>query len=233
MPILQDVAVTLTPEDVIAAQGQKRIRPELLRQAEQAIALGQALWRPQAVYDWFEVGTVDREWVHVSHPADAGVQAILHVGPGARLLVGARRVLVSAGTIGPDLERRVHELHQAGDELTSYLLDCAGVVALGAIGAAQRCLVEEEAATEGWGVGEALSPGSLAGWQLQGQRELCSLLPLDLIGVRLNEQCVLDPQKSFSVLIGLGPGYSNTKVGSVCKTCALRHTCWRRREEVV
>jgi len=69
------------------------------------------------------------------------------------------------------------------------------------------------------------------GWPLRGQRELCSLLPLDEIGVHLNKYYVLEPHKSFSSLIGLGPGYESGQVGSICKYCALRDTCWRRREE--
>ncbi len=103
------------------------------------------------------------------------------------------------------------------------------MVALGAVGEAMRCLAEEAAAERGWGVSPSLSPGSLVGWPLRGQRELCALLPLDEIGVRLNSHCVLEPHKSVSALIGLGPDYESGHVGSVCKYCALQDTCWRRR----
>jgi hypothetical protein len=78
-------------------------------------------------------------------------------------------------------------------------------------------------------VSAALSPGSLVGWPLAGQRELCALLPLTDIGVRLNAHCVLEPHKSASVVIGLGPGYASHEVGSVCRYCSLADTCWRRR----
>ncbi len=94
-----------------------------------------------------------------------------------------------------------------------------------------RCLAEETAAGLGWGVSPSLSPGSLVGWSQRGQRDLCALLQLDDIGVRLNEYCVLEPHKSASGLIGLGPGYESARVGSVCKYCALQKTCWRRRED--
>jgi hypothetical protein len=143
----------------------------------------------------------------------------------------AQGVLAGVGTIGPALEARVHELQAAGESLQSYLLDSAGVVALGAVGEALRCLAEEMAGQRGWGVSPALSPGSLVGWPLKGQKEVCASLPLADIGVRLNAHYVLEPHKSFSAVIGLGPGYESTKVGSVCKFCALRKTCWRRREE--
>jgi len=228
MPIIEGVPVAITADEILAARGRKRTSPGLLRDAEAAIDMGRGLWQPVAYYDWFEVLGVDGEAVRL---AANGAEAVLEVGPKADLLAPARRLLVAVGTIGPALERRVAELQAEGEVLTSYLLDSAGVVALGAVGEALRCLAEETAAEQGWGVGAALSPGSLVGWPLQGQRALCGLLALDQIGVRLNKYCVLEPHKSVSVTIGLGPGYEGKHVGSVCKFCALQDTCWRRREE--
>jgi hypothetical protein len=230
MPILQDIPIALTAEEIIPSRGKGGVRPELLQEAEQVIALGQDLWRPLAVYDRLEVHGVNGEHVHLVPPDQEGEEAILHVGPKATLLDGAQQVLIGVGTIGSALEKRVHDLQVAGEGLLSYLLDSAGVVALGAVGEAFRCLAEETAETQGWGVSAALSPGSLVGWSLRGQKAVCALLPLHEIGVRLNSHYVLEPHKSFSAVIGLGPGYDSNKVGSVCKYCALRKTCWRRRE---
>ncbi len=229
MPILRDIPITLDPEAVVAARGGQPPRPGLIRVAQEAIALGQTLWQPVAVYDRFDLQAVDGEGVILAHPS--GPKSVLHVGPKADLLAPAVQVLVSVMTIGPALEQRVHELQAAGEGLKSYLLDSAGVLALGAVGEAVRCLAEEIAAAQGWGVSPALSPGSLVGWPVQGQRELCALLPLEQIGVQLNEYCVLVPHKSVSVLIGLGPGYQARHVGSVCQYCALQDTCWRRRAD--
>ncbi|MFC2015932.1 hypothetical protein ACFLUM_03270 [Chloroflexota bacterium] len=229
MPILKDIPVELTPEQVVASQGKRRISTGLLQDAGNAIALAQTLWQPQAVYDWFDVSGLDGEYLTVLSSAASAVGAVLHIGSKADLLAATQVLLVGVGTIGPALERQVRDLQMAGESLQSYLLDSAGVVALGAVGEALRCLAEETAGEQGWGVSAALSPGSLVGWQLQGQRDLCGLLPLDSIGVELNEYFVLKPHKSFSVAIGLGPGYASVKVGSVCRYCALKDTCWRRR----
>lgn len=229
MPILRNIPVTLTAEEIIAAPKTRRINPSLLRDAEEAIAVGQTLWQPQAVYDWIDVRKVDGELAILS--ASNGSETVLHIGPKADLLAPAKRVLVSLVTIGPALEQKVNELQNGGDHMKAYLLDSAGVVALGATGEALRCLVEETASELGWGVSPSLSPGSLVGWSLRGQRALCALLPLDEIGVRLNEHCVLEPHKSASGLVGLGPGYELAHVGSVCRFCALQNSCWRRRED--
>jgi hypothetical protein len=231
VPILRDIPITLTAEQVIAAQGQRRIRPQLLSDASEAIALGETLWQPAIAYDWFEVKAVEGEFATLHTPNNVDGETTLHLGPKADLLDSARRVAVSVATIGPGLEERVQELQSAGDSLRAYLLDSVGVVALGTTGEAIRCLVEETAADRQWGVGAHLSPGSLVGWRLQGQHALCSLLPLDAIGVHLSKHHVLEPHKSASGLIGIGPGYKSTTVGSVCKWCALKNTCWRRRKD--
>lgn len=232
MPILRDIPVALKAEEIVASKV-KTINPTLLQGAKEALARARRLWQPAAVYEWFDVQRIEGECVYLSGQSEAGPvggNAVLHVGPRADLLASARRVLVSVGTIGPALEQHVGELQAAGEALQAYLLDSAGVVALGAVGEALRCIVEEAAVDRGWGVSPSLSPGSLAGWRVQGQRELCALLPLATIGVRLNAHCVLEPHKSASGLVGLGPDYESTHVGSICKYCALQNTCWRRRE---
>jgi hypothetical protein len=240
MPILRDVAITLTTKKLLAAQGRNEHQPGLVAAAKEAIALGQTLFAPAAVYDEFEVRGVAREWVAFTPgpsptrgrgvAAGRGEGIGLTVGPKADLLAPAQRLLVAVYTIGPALEARVSELYRMGEPLLSYMLDCVGIMALGLVGERLRRLAEEQAAGRGWGVSPALSPGGLVGWPVQGQRELCAMLPLADIGVWLNEYCVLEPHKSVSMVIGLGPGYESHEVGSVCHYCALRDTCWRRRE---
>jgi hypothetical protein len=229
MPTLHDIPIDLKAEDIIASPRKDQIRPSLLRQAEEAIALGQTLWHPACVYDWFEVRTVEGEGATLL--SSEGAETVLQIGPKADLVAPAQRVLVGVVTIGPALEQKTQELHAAGDSMMSYLLDSAGVVALGVAGEALRCLAEEAAEELGWGVSPSLSPGSLVGWSLRGQHDLCGLLPLEEIGVRLTNHSVLEPHKSASGLVGLGPGYDSARVGSVCKYCALQKTCWRRRED--
>lgn len=229
MPILREIPIRLKAEDIIASPNQGQHRPALLRLAEEAISLGQTLWQPACVYDWFDVLSVEGERATFSGPN--GTETVLEIGRKADLMAPARRAVVGVVTIGPALEQKVRELQAAGDSMMSYLLDSAGVVALGAAGEALRCVAEETAEELGWGVSPSLSPGSLVGWPLRGQHALCGLLPLEQIGVRLTKHAVLEPHKSASGLVGLGPGYESTRVGSVCKYCALQKTCWRRREE--
>jgi len=161
MPTLRDIPVALTAKEIIAAPKTRRINPALLRDAEEAIAVGQTLWQPQAIYEWIDVRQVEGERAILC--ASNGSEAVLNIGPKADLLAPAKRVLVSLITIGPSLEQRVNELQNCGEHMKAYLLDSAGVVALGAAGEALRCLVEDTARELGWGVSPSLSPGSLVG----------------------------------------------------------------------
>ncbi|HIC88829.1 MAG TPA: hypothetical protein EYP04_05460 [Anaerolineae bacterium] len=221
------MSIALTTEEVIGAVTRRgrQPAPALVEATEEAIALGQNLWQPAAVYGWFNVRGVLGEQLELSVDHVA-----LTIGPHADLLAPAKRVMVAVYTIGPALEREVSELERAGESLLAYMLDSAGVMALGIVGEAVRHVVEAEAAAQTWGVSPALAPGSLVGWSLQGQEALCALIPVEDIGVLLNGYGVLVPHKSGSVLIGMGPGYRATRVGSVCHLCALANTCWRRRD---
>jgi hypothetical protein len=232
---LRDIPVQVTPEEVLRAQYGQRgrsVQGWLVEAAEEAIAMSRPLVAPAAVWEMFPVREVTGQHVLLSADGDPqGVTARLTVGPRVDLLAPARQVMAAVYTIGPVLERRVEELNGAGEATLAYMLDCVGVMALGAVGDHLRVLAEEAAMERGWGVGPALSPGSLVGWDLRGQRDLCALLPLEEIGVRLNKQCVLVPHKSVSMLIGMGPGYDSAHVGSVCRFCSLADHCWRRRED--
>lgn len=231
MIVSSDIPITVTPEEVLLAQffgRRKSFPPSILESAHKAIVMGQALFAPATVYDEFPVQRIEGDELLLD--AD-GRTARLQIGPKIDLLRPARRVMAAVSTIGAALEERISQLQESGEALDAYMLDSVGVVALGAVGEAFRRTVEGRALELGWGVSPALSPGSLVGWSLRGQRQLCALLPMETVGVRLNAHQVLEPHKSASTLIGLGPGYSSGKVGSVCRFCSLADSCWRRKKD--
>jgi hypothetical protein len=231
LTILHDIPLHLTAQQLLEELGSSP-RPALTAAAEQAVVRAEALAVPMAVRGEFAVSGVSGGQVMLAAGSDPDRPvACLHVGSKADLLAPARQVVIAVYTIGPALEGEVRRLNTQ-DALLAYLLDSAGVLALAAVGEALRAQIEQQAAGQGWGVSPALGPGSLAGWHLAGQRELCALLPLEQIGVRLNEMCVLEPHKSVSMLVGLGPDYPSAHVGSVCVYCNLAAHCWRRRESL-
>jgi hypothetical protein len=221
MPVLKDIEIHISIDDLLRAQGSAAQRPAVRETAQWAIGEAQRLAEPAAVWALLPVHQVDGERARVG-------EAWLRVGPHADLLAPARQALVSVVTIGPALEEEVRRLVQGGNLLESFMLDSAGVLALAAVGDSLRRLAENLAAQRKWGVSLALAPGSLVGWPIHDQKALCSLLDLAAIGVILNSSQVLVPHKSASRLVGLGPDYTARQVESACRFCPQRETCWRR-----
>jgi hypothetical protein len=230
MPVLREITFELTPDEAAEIIGRGRSIPALKSEIGWAIETLSEVWQPAAVVEILPVLAVNGEEVRVKSPK-TGAEVGLRLGPKADLMAPARLVQVSASTLGPALDKRVKELNQMGEPMKSFVLDSVGVLGLWQVGQAVRRLAEKTAADRGWGVGRGLSPGSLIGWSLQDQPRLCNLLPLEEIGVQVLESCVLVPLKSASLAIGLGPDYQAQKVGSVCRWCHNRETCWRARDD--
>ncbi len=226
MQILTDIAFDYSLERVVEIVSRGRDLPDLEAETRWAMDRLKELWRPRAIVERVAVKGQAGDKVTVGR--FDGDETVMTLGPKAHLLAPAREALVCVSTIGSEVEARAKQLAQDGEMMKSYLLDQVGVIALSEIGVAFRRLAEREAAKRGWGVSPSLSPGSLIGWELSGQRELCSLVDLTAIGVELNQTDILIPFKSASALVGLGPDYEDKTVGSVCHWCHHRRECWRR-----
>lgn len=226
MPIIRDTPITIDRNEILNRQMKGEPSPLIAEATDWAIARALELVEPASAYTVLDSAGVEGEELVL----EGGAR--LKLGPHADLIAPAQRVIASVTTIGSRLEEEVRRL-MAGPEMTKgYMLDCAGVVAVGQASMVIRELVEEMAREEGWGVGPSLYPGSPMGWNVRGQRDLLSLIPIDEIGVTLTSSYMLVPQKSGSGLIGTGPGYEQSQVGTLCHWCSLQSSCWRRRERV-
>ena len=228
MPIRRDIPFELQLPEVLHALSRGRRNPSwLAAPAGEAIDRSRGLCDPVIVYDWVDVALVNGAPALVN--ASGGGPTPLGIGPHAHLLAEARQALVSVNSIGGRLDAAVHDLRRGGNALAAYLLDCVGVMALGKVADAAARIAEDRARELGWGVGFRISPGSLEGWPIERQSELCGLLPLAEAGIILNESGLLAPFKSASGLIGIGPNYRRSTAGSVCGLCRLRKNCWRKK----
>ncbi|MDJ0669104.1 MAG: vitamin B12 dependent-methionine synthase activation domain-containing protein [Desulfobacterales bacterium] len=230
MPIRRDIPVHMTAEEVMAAVSRGRRDPSwMAAPAKKALEQAISLIDPVVVFDWVTVTDVEGEGVWII-PAAGGKPFPLRLGPNAGLMEGARVALASVNSIGGRLDDAVRTLNAQGDAFEGYLLDCVGVVALSKVGDAAARMAEDRAKEMGWGVGARLAPGSLVGWDTARQTEICDLLPLEAADIRLTDSGLIVPFKSASGLIGVGPGYRDTTVGSVCGLCRLKDGCWRRKD---
>jgi len=210
--------LNLSLEEFLEAQGDALRRPGMHEVARQALEQAGGLVSPALVYGVLPVGA------RQAHTAEVG-GALFHLGRHADLLRQAQLAFVAVMTIGPQLEEHARELQGAGRALDSFMLGEAGVFVVGKLIEEAHHTAESEAGDRGWGVSAELAPGQLAGWAIAEQKLLCGLLDVEAIGVRVTESGMLVPQKSASMMVGLGPDYESAEVRSPCSFCDLGETC--------
>jgi hypothetical protein len=224
MAVITDIDITLEQEILKRALGSGPSVARLTADIEWAVEAINRNIHPKAVYDYFRV--TDLESGRVRLAGDSGAASVvLTLGPKADLLARAESAMVSVTTLGEEIDVIRRDLREAKADLRAYVWDVAGVLGLGLVGNEIKHMAEHEAAGRGWGVGRRLGPGDLRGWDLEEQRLLCSLLPIETIGVKMTSGIMLSPVKSASSVIGLGPAYEETEVGSICHWCRNRKTC--------
>ena len=132
MTTLAQPNLALGLEEFLEAEGDSLRRPGMKDMAREALERATDLISPATVYNWFAVGAQDRETAQVG-----GV--VFTLGRHADLLAPARTAFVAVVTIGPRLEERARELRGSSRALEAFMLDEAGVFAVGKmIGA--RCI---------------------------------------------------------------------------------------------
>jgi hypothetical protein len=224
--ILDHISLELCPKRIGSAIFQGNIpKNDWSEKVQTAIEQIAPILYPRAVYDLYEVKKVEDECLTLSR-LDLEHNEIVYIGPNVVLLNPAQLIVVSVVTLGEAIDARIASMNDAGQMLEAYIFDCVGVYALLQVSRAVFHEVERLAETRGLGVGSVISPGALAGWPLEEQRRLCSLLPLSLVGVRLNSSGVLIPQKSVSFLVGIGISYSSKEVEIPCLVCTNEGACW-------
>lgn len=199
-------------------QGGALKRASMQQAARLGLERARPLVSPAVAYDWFPVSLMGRRQAKVG-------DAVFDLGRHADLLESAHMVFLALVTIGPRLEAESRELQSAGKALDAYMLDAAGVFGVGLLIHKAHGIVEEEAAGRGWGVGAELAPGQLSGWPISDQISIGRLLGAEKIGVQVTGSGILVPQKSASLMVGLGPDYPSAEVRSPCEFCDVQDTC--------
>jgi len=218
MATILDIPLVLDQDEYFESQGEALGRPAMRKSALGALALARELIASAVVYDWFPVGDRDERQATVG-----GV--VFHIGKHADLLGVARAAFLAAVTIGPTLEETSRRLRASGKAFDSLMLNQVGEYAVGKLIELAHSIVEEDAVRRGWYVGAELAPGQLSGWAIGEQRLVGQLLDLTSIGIRVTDSGMLVPQKSASLMVGVGPDYSASKVLSPCSFCEMRETC--------
>jgi hypothetical protein len=200
------------PEAVPAAQIAERI--------EAVTNAAQATLRPRGAY---AIHGVTGQTPHRLHVAGATIR-----GDVARFLGAVDRIGVVVATAGPGISQLADGYTREGDSLGAWIADAIGSWAAEAAADAVTDRVRAHA-----GAGESVtlrySPG-YCGMAMTQQAIVFGLVDAEAAGVRLLPSMLMQPLKSVSGIVGLGPavGPGAAVLGSPCDACD-RVNCHMRR----
>ena len=228
--ILSRINIDVTFQELKLKIRNTNNHPEILKIAEKTLDKVNGIWRPKAVYKWFEFNNKGNGNFG-SIILNSGNLFEFDFGYSSKFLTHARHALISVYTTGQSLELEALNASSKGYLLEAYLIDLIGLIVLDKIELIIKEIAEKQARKSEWGVSPFMSPGSVHGWELEDQVGLCALLPLDKINVKIREDGVLSPFKTISCLIGIGPGYDAVQVGTTCQICSKNHACQMKKDK--
>lgn len=227
MPVLNEWKLQLSVDDVLRAQGAdpdsiRQRRPALIGNAEKAINIGRSLLHPVVLYEQYTVKKLVHERLELIPKYSSNGKTHLSGQLIAQHLAGAQTIIVIVCTIGSDLDESVSSLFKV-DPVVALALDGVGSAAVEML-AIQACnYFEDQAKVGGLKTSMPLNPG-MVGWPVeQGQPQIFTLVDCDEIQVSLTESCMMTPNKSLSMVLGMGNDVSAT--GSSCDYCSLKGVC--------
>jgi len=135
------------------------------------------------------------------------------------------RIALFVCTLGPDFDDWIRSLNDASDTLPAYVADTVGSEWVE--NAADQLCAELQTSLNASGlkITNRFSPG-YCGWSVKEQHALFSFFPPKICGITLTESALMQPLKSVSGLIGVGP--EAVKKDYFCSICDAED-CYKRR----
>jgi len=223
MPVIRDIPLDLETRNLMRRQGIKepgRVRPEMKSLIDEMLAVVDSdhLLEPAVVYEIYPIVETRNRQVSLEGNIALKVAGLPSV------LKDARELAVVVSTIGSKLENRASEYFSQGEPVRGFLLDGIGSAAIDALYQETCTLMLREADVRGYLASSRLSPGG-PGFPISEQWTLFQLVAAQEIGVSLNPSGMMLPQKSASMVMGLGPKMATWTQAESCARCHLKKTC--------
>ena len=146
-------------------------------------------------------------------------------GTSRRSFSGIQSMLGVVCTIGGRLEKQTHQYFEKQDYLPGYYLDMVGTLAVSRLA---QIIAEDLRGQYG---ARYWAPGDDRGdTELESQRFLFDLIPVEKIGIQLSASNVMLPIKSLSFILVIGEQISGLFCSKACSQCAWNGMCDRRFE---
>ena len=181
----------------------------IARHVEQLVKESLSCLEPRGTFSLYPITERKKRSLRVGHLTICG-----NIG---EFMEHADRVAAFVVTVGEGISKRASSARQGGDAFAAWVVDALGSWAAEAAADAlmvrvQRHLRDQEALTLRY------SPG-YCGMEMSQQRQLFRLVRADSVGVKLLPSLLMQPLKSISGLVGLGPKEAISSYRSACDRC--------------
>ena len=133
-------------------------------------------------------------------------------------------------TAGDEIGIRSRKAMQDRDFLKGYIYDVIGSEVVESAADLMQDKLEQAAASEGLKITNRYSPG-YCGWMVSEQKKLFNLLPPGFCGISLSDSCLMQPIKSISGFIGIGPEIHHKAY--TCEVCESSQCLYRNLKHKV
>jgi hypothetical protein len=142
-----------------------------------------------------------------------------------RLLTGSEAYAFLQVTVGPGPESRARDLLDKGEFLEGYITDLLASALVDSLAEQVQEHIRRMAAQKGWKITNRYSPGYCA-WNVSEQQKLFGLFPENRCGITLTGSSLMNPVKSVSALIGIGPSVKYQHY--TCEICSMKDCAFRK-----
>ncbi len=226
MELQQKLELVYDVDAVLRGQGAdasilRARRPRLVEIAEEARQASFALLQPKVIYQAYAASGIRHERLLLEEGRFIESKLVV------RQLATASQLIVILATIGSALEDHVSKVWD-DNMVFALALDGAGSAAVEALANAACRYFEQLADANGFQTSIPLSPG-MVDWPVStGQPQIFQLLGAEGETVRLTPSCIMVPQKSLTMVMGIGTEVNTA--GRTCDSCTMKGTC--RYQEV-
>jgi hypothetical protein len=179
---------------------------------------------PALVYSLYEVISLEGGCARLSNGS-------LFPLPPGKPDSGVRCLEFCVCTIGPELEKTVGHLTTAGNVSDGLFLDAAGVAFLEALTRKAHRFLRDFAKQRLLHSSYGIRPGC-SKMNISAQRQLFDLVDASLIGMKLNESCLMIPAKSLSFFTKWTTSKAAEDMGGECASCELSNCIYRGTETI-
>lgn len=223
MPVLRDIPLELNRDEVLRQVGlhdDSKLRPKMERLIDEQLFRVRAdhLLDPAIVYEQLSIARFYDDRISL------GGSLYLHGSLLPLTFALASDLAVAFCTIGPRLEKEMAASKSKGQLLEASLLDSLGTAAVDILAVEAYHHLRRAVSSHGLTASSPISPG-MQDFPISEQRVMAQMAPIERIGVELTSSGMMRPQKTLSMVIGVGAEMPTWTRAEACARCNLAKSC--------